>query len=245
MLVWLGRSWSGCVHRLTTGHADSPHADLYTWPREVPCDSGPRASRGTRRDLPAHLDHWPDPLPVSYRHHDAAQRGPDLARVARLCRNSRAGCGGRLGGPVLITSRRGQVRTQAPGRPAGAAGHRVLCPSTGRRHPANLLTHDFALDPLAKIPEYKVCAVRLERPRSGAHGKTQRFAALRSTSQHFAALRSTSQHFAAPLVVDADSAGAEASRGSGRVRDATHLGSRSSSGSRRQVLCGTRLRALR
>ena len=37
--------------------------------------------------------------------------------------------------------------------------------------PANLLTQDFALDPLAKIPEYKVCAVRLERPRSGAHGK--------------------------------------------------------------------------
>jgi anaerobic selenocysteine-containing dehydrogenase len=37
--------------------------------------------------------------------------------------------------------------------------------------PANLFTQDFALDPLAKIPEYKVCAVRLERPRSGAHGK--------------------------------------------------------------------------
>ncbi len=37
--------------------------------------------------------------------------------------------------------------------------------------PANLLTQDFALDSLAKIPEYKVCAVRLERPRSGAHGK--------------------------------------------------------------------------
>jgi predicted molibdopterin-dependent oxidoreductase YjgC len=29
---------------------------------------------------------------------------------------------------------------------------------------ANVLTQDFALDPYAKIPEYKVSAVRLENP---------------------------------------------------------------------------------
>jgi hypothetical protein len=29
-----------------------------------------------------------------------------------------------------------------------------------------MLTQDFALDPVAKIPEYKVCAVRLENPRA-------------------------------------------------------------------------------
>ena len=58
--------------------------------------------------------------------------------------------------------------------------------------PANMLTQDFALDPLAKIPEYKVCAVRLERPRSGAHGKAL--------------------PLAAPLSVDADSPSAGASR---------------------------------
>ena len=28
-----------------------------------------------------------------------------------------------------------------------------------------MLTQDFALDPVAKIPEYKICAVRLENPR--------------------------------------------------------------------------------
>jgi predicted molibdopterin-dependent oxidoreductase YjgC len=73
----------------------------------------------------------------------------------------------RDGGPVLLTSRRGQVRTQA------RVGQRVP-PGTvflsfhWKEAPANLLTQDFALDPLAKIPEYKVCAVRLERPRSGA-----------------------------------------------------------------------------
>jgi hypothetical protein len=27
---------------------------------------------------------------------------------------------------------------------------------------ANLLTQDFALDPVAKIPEFKVCAVNIE-----------------------------------------------------------------------------------
>jgi predicted molibdopterin-dependent oxidoreductase YjgC len=35
-----------------------------------------------------------------------------------------------------------------------------------REAPANMLTQDFALDPVAKIPEYKVCAVRLENPRA-------------------------------------------------------------------------------
>jgi predicted molibdopterin-dependent oxidoreductase YjgC len=34
-----------------------------------------------------------------------------------------------------------------------------------REAPANVLTQDFKLDPVAKIPEYKVCAVRLENPR--------------------------------------------------------------------------------
>jgi hypothetical protein len=29
-----------------------------------------------------------------------------------------------------------------------------------------MLTQDFALDPVAKIPEYKICAVRLENPRA-------------------------------------------------------------------------------
>jgi len=28
-----------------------------------------------------------------------------------------------------------------------------------------MLTQDFKLDPVAKIPEYKVCAVRIENPR--------------------------------------------------------------------------------
>ena len=103
---------------------------------------------------------------------------------AEIHEQAAAAAGVRDGGPVLITSRRGQVRTQA------RVGRRVppgtVCLSFHWQEvPANMLTQDFALDPLAKIPESEVCAVRLERPRSGAPGK---------------ALRG-----AAPLSVDADS----------------------------------------
>ncbi len=69
-------------------------------------------------------------------------------------------------GPVVIASRRGQVRTQA------RVGNRVppgvvFLAFHWREAPANLLTQDFALDPQAKIPEYKVCAVKLEAPKRG------------------------------------------------------------------------------
>ena len=85
---------------------------------------------------------------------------------AEIHEQDAATAGIRDGGPVLITSRRGQVRTQARvGRrvPPGT----VFLSFHWKEAPANMLTQDFALDPLAKIPEYKVCAVRLERPRSG------------------------------------------------------------------------------
>jgi predicted molibdopterin-dependent oxidoreductase YjgC len=69
----------------------------------------------------------------------------------------------RDGGPVVIRSRRGQVRTQARISNRVPPGT-VFLAFHWREAPANLLTQDFALDPLAKIPEYKVSAVRLENP---------------------------------------------------------------------------------
>ncbi len=71
----------------------------------------------------------------------------------------------RDGGVVIIKSRRGEVRVQ------GRVSDRVK-PGTvflsfhWKEAPANVLTHDFALDPRAKIPEFKVCAVRLELPKA-------------------------------------------------------------------------------
>jgi len=67
----------------------------------------------------------------------------------------------RDGGQINLISRRGQVRTQA------RVGERVppgvvFLSFHWKEAPANMLTQDFALDPIAKIPEYKACAVRIE-----------------------------------------------------------------------------------
>ncbi|MBK8048520.1 MAG: molybdopterin-dependent oxidoreductase [Anaerolineales bacterium] len=69
----------------------------------------------------------------------------------------------RDGGPVVIHSRRGQVRTQARLSNNVQPGV-VFLSFHWKESPANVLTQDFALDPYAKIPEYKVSAVRLENP---------------------------------------------------------------------------------
>jgi predicted molibdopterin-dependent oxidoreductase YjgC len=66
---------------------------------------------------------------------------------------------------VEIHSRRGSVRTitRISGNvPAGT----VFLAFHWREAPANRLTQDHTLDPVAKIPEYKVSAIRLENPRS-------------------------------------------------------------------------------
>jgi formate dehydrogenase alpha subunit len=69
------------------------------------------------------------------------------------------------GHPVLIRSRRGKVKTEArisEDVPPGT----VFLAFHWREAPANILTQDHALDPVAKIPEYKVCAVAIERLKS-------------------------------------------------------------------------------
>ena len=71
---------------------------------------------------------------------------------------------------VVIKSRRGTVRTRAKisdNVPPGT----IFLAFHWREAPANMLTQDFALDPVAKIPEYKLCAVRLENPRANREAK--------------------------------------------------------------------------
>ncbi len=75
----------------------------------------------------------------------------------------------RDGGPVVIHSRRGQVRTQARISERVQPGV-VFLAFHWKEAPANVLTQDHALDPLAKIPEYKVSAIRLENPRRVREG---------------------------------------------------------------------------
>ena len=72
---------------------------------------------------------------------------------------------------VVVESRRGKVRTSArisENVPPGT----VFLAFHWREAPANMLTQDFKLDPVAKIPEYKICAVRLENPRGRRVKKT-------------------------------------------------------------------------
>jgi formate dehydrogenase major subunit/formate dehydrogenase alpha subunit len=63
---------------------------------------------------------------------------------------------------VKVSSRRGEVETYA------IVGERVrtgqlFMPFHYAESPANRLTNAEALDPVAKIPEYKVSAVKLEK----------------------------------------------------------------------------------
>jgi formate dehydrogenase major subunit/formate dehydrogenase alpha subunit len=74
------------------------------------------------------------------------------------------------GGQVRIVSRRGQVRIQAHVGDRVPPGV-VFLSFHWREAPANLLTQDHTLDPIAKIPEYKANAVRLENPKARRKGK--------------------------------------------------------------------------
>jgi predicted molibdopterin-dependent oxidoreductase YjgC len=65
---------------------------------------------------------------------------------------------------VVIRSRRGMVRTKAKISEHVPPGT-IFLAFHWRESPANMLTHDFGLDPVAKIPEYKLAAVRIENPR--------------------------------------------------------------------------------
>jgi len=66
---------------------------------------------------------------------------------------------------VVVESRRGKVRTSVRVSDKVPAGT-VFLAFHWREASANMLTQDFKLDPVAKIPEYKICAVRLQNPRA-------------------------------------------------------------------------------
>jgi predicted molibdopterin-dependent oxidoreductase YjgC len=63
---------------------------------------------------------------------------------------------------VTVQSRRGAVQAIARVTESVPPGT-IFIAFHWRESPANMLTQNFALDPIAKIPEYKVCAVRVEK----------------------------------------------------------------------------------
>jgi formate dehydrogenase major subunit/formate dehydrogenase alpha subunit len=66
---------------------------------------------------------------------------------------------------LRITSRRGEIEAKARISDQAIAGT-VFIPFHYAQGAANILTNS-ALDPVAKIPEYKVCAVKLSRAGTG------------------------------------------------------------------------------
>ena len=69
---------------------------------------------------------------------------------------------------VRVVSRRGEVRARVRLTDRSAPGM-VFGTFHFREAPINVLTND-ALDPVAKIPEYKVAAVRVEKIRAEGDG---------------------------------------------------------------------------
>ena len=66
----------------------------------------------------------------------------------------------RDGDRVAVTTRRGRIETSAQVTERVAPGS-LFVPFHFAEAAANTLTND-ALDPVARIPEYKVCAARIE-----------------------------------------------------------------------------------
>ena len=87
---------------------------------------------------------------------DARESGP----IVELHPADAAALGVQDGDEVLVTSRRAQIRISVR-ISSRVARHQVFVPMHYREAAANLLTNP-ALDPYAHIPEFKVCAVRVE-----------------------------------------------------------------------------------
>jgi predicted molibdopterin-dependent oxidoreductase YjgC len=73
------------------------------------------------------------------------------------------------GDPVRVVSRRGSVIVRALPTEAASRGV-VFMPFHFEEAPANALTNPV-VDPAAKVPEYKVAAVRIERIRQVTEGQ--------------------------------------------------------------------------
>jgi anaerobic selenocysteine-containing dehydrogenase len=72
---------------------------------------------------------------------------------------------------VEVESRRGRITAKAVVTPRSRPGS-VFMTFHYREAAANLLTND-ALDPVAKIPEFKVCAVRMKKAAQSGKGSRE------------------------------------------------------------------------
>jgi assimilatory nitrate reductase catalytic subunit len=95
-----------------------------------------------------------------------ARAEPRLQIHPRLARQYGVSDGER----VVVASRRGRVEFVATLSPDIRSDTLFAPFHWGGKVAANILTNP-ALDPTSRMPEFKVCAVRIERPRDGAKGR--------------------------------------------------------------------------
>jgi len=88
-------------------------------------------------------------------------RGEELVEINPENASALGITGGEM---VKVVSRRGEIEAKAKVTEVSPGGV-VFMTFHFAESPANLLTNS-ALDPVSKIPEYKVCAVRIERNES-------------------------------------------------------------------------------
>ena len=67
------------------------------------------------------------------------------------------------GEPVRVATRRGELRGAGPAQRRRSGRTPSSCRSTGPGRPAPTRLTNDALDPISRMPEFKVCAVRVER----------------------------------------------------------------------------------
>ena len=104
---------------------------------------------------------------VLYQYHTGTMtmkiRGLNTLVARVFCGDLAGGCGRygvEDGQEVRVVSRRGEIKAKAKISDKAVDGT-VFIPFHWAEAAANELTHS-ALDPIAKIPEFKVCAVRIE-----------------------------------------------------------------------------------
>ena len=120
--------------------------------------------RAARRRVPDRAQHRPSARALAHRDDDPAQLRARRDRAGGRVSLHPADAGeiGVAGGDyVRITSRRGTIRIKVRISDRESRGA-CFIPFHFREAAANVLTND-AIDPFGKIPEFKFCAVRIER----------------------------------------------------------------------------------
>ena len=152
-------------------HPGTPVLHVGKFPRGlgrfVPSEHLP-ARRAAGRRVSADADHRPRDLPLARRGDDAAARGLNAVYPEALIEVSpkdAQAAGVKDGDLITLASRRGEIVAKAQVTPRVGAGL-VFATFHFPDSAVNFLTNP-ALDPQAKIPEFKVCAVKLGKVVAG------------------------------------------------------------------------------